>query len=231
MRVPSLRLVASLLLLAAGLAQAADRRETRPVTPFTALSLAAPIDVELDQGERESLVIEGPEDMVAAIETRVEGGTLELRMRPVVSFASGRVRAHVTARAIGAIAISGSGNLACASLRSESLRVAISGSGDLRLGRLEAASLEASIVGSGDIRASGKVDRVGARIEGSGDLRAEDLEAREANVSIAGSGDATVWAREALTASIAGSGDVRYRGEPRVRRSVAGSGSVGRLGR
>jgi DNA-binding transcriptional regulator YdaS (Cro superfamily) len=225
-----LRISIAVLVLAAGLAQAADRRENRPVTAFTALSLSAPIDVELLQGDREAMTIEGPEDIVAAIETRVEGGTLVIRMKPVLSFSFGRVRAQVTARAIEAIAVAGSGNVRCANLKSDALRVAITGSGDVRLGKFEGSKLEASIVGSGDIQAAGKVDRLASRIEGSGDLKAADLEAREARVSIAGSGDAAVWAREILTVSIAGSGDVRYRGDPRVEPAVAGSGSVKRLG-
>lgn len=225
-RISFRHLLVLLTFLAAAAAQAADRRESRPVAAFTAVSISAPIDVELVQSDRESLVLEGPGDIVAALETAVEGSTLHIRMKPAFTFARGRVKASLTARAIESIAISGSGNLASPALKSEALRIAIAGSGDVRIGRLDATRVDASIAGSGDIHAAGRADRLAVRIEGSGDLHGEDLEAREAKVSIAGSGDVRLWARDSLSASVAGSGDVRYRGEPRIERTVVGSGSV-----
>lgn len=208
MRSLPMRIALAVLALAASLVQAADRREERPVDAFKALSLSAPIDVTLVQGERESVVLEGPADVVESLETRVEGGTLVIHMKPAITFSWGRTRATVTARAIEAISVAGSGNVRADALAGEALRVAIAGSGDVRVGRLEAKQLEASIVGSGDIHAAGRVDRVAVRIEGSGDVRAGELEAREVRVSIAGSGD------------------VRYRGTPKLEPSVVGSGRV-----
>ena len=225
----TLRFVLALAALAAGLAHAADRREERPVGPFTELSLVAPIDVELVQGERESLVLQGPAEVVDALETRVDGGKLEIRMKPVISFSWGRTRALVTVRSIAAISVSGSGDVKAAALKAEGLRIAIDGSGDVRVASLDARRVDASIVGSGDIEVAGRADTVAVSVQGSGDVRAAGLEAREVRVAIAGSGDAQVWARESLVATIAGSGDVRYRGEPRVQPSVLGSGSVKRL--
>src|SRR5471032_2380359 len=68
-------LMAALLAFAA---VAADRRETRPVTGFTGIALSAPINVELVQGDIESLVLEGDEAELAEIETVVEQGVLKI---------------------------------------------------------------------------------------------------------------------------------------------------------
>jgi hypothetical protein len=191
-------------------AYAADKRETRPVGEFTAIGVAAPVNVHVTQGEAPSLALEGPEEALAQIETTVENGSLRIRLdRRHASWRS-KVHVYVTARRIEALAISGSGDIVAPALTGEALKLSISGSGDMRIG--------------------GKVDGLTASISGSGDIRAGDLDAQRVNVSIAGSGDATVRARQALSVSVAGSGDVRYYGDPTVAKSIQGSGSVRRLG-
>jgi hypothetical protein len=206
------RIPAALLMAAALSAAAADSREARQVPGFNGISLAAPIRVEVTQGDSESLVLEGDAKALADIETVVENRLLKIRLKQGVrALWSSKVRAIVTARSIDQLAISGSGDIAAPQLRGDSLKIAIAGSGDVSVG--------------------GTTGNLSTSISGSGDVKAERLEARSVTVSIAGSGDATVWARETLTVNIAGSGDVRYVGEPAVQKSILGSGSVKRLAR
>ena len=212
-------------------ASGADRRETRDVHGFTGISLAAPIRVELVQGEAESLVLEGDEAALAELETFVEDGTLRIRTRSRdVPRSMGKVRARVGAKAIETLRIAGSGDIDAASLRGTALKLAISGSGDIRVPALAVTSLEVSIAGSGDIVAGGKADTIATHIAGSGDFKAAKLEAREVNVNIAGSGDVAVWAKQSLGVKIVGSGDVRYYGDPQVTRTILGAGSITRAG-
>ncbi|HEY4997930.1 MAG TPA: head GIN domain-containing protein [Usitatibacter sp.] len=210
---------------------AADRRETRPVAGFTGIALAAPINVELVQGDTESLVLEGDEAALAELETVVEQGVLKIRTRLHFTLRSfSKVRARVGAKSIDALRISGSGDIAATKLHATDLKVAIGGSGDVRIGTLSASRLDISVAGSGDVVVGGKADTVSTSIAGSGDVKAGKLEARDARVSIAGSGDAAVWAKESLKVSILGSGDVRYYGDPSLTRSILGPGSVLRAG-
>lgn len=198
--------------LAAALAEATDRREARPVGTFTTLALSAPIKVVVSLGDTDSLELQGDEQALADIETRVERGSLTIRVLRDrrESKRIQAVVAHVGARRIDALSIAGSG--------------------DIVAPRLEGASLEVSIAGSGDVTVSGRVDSFEASIAGSGDVRAGKLEARRVKVSIAGSGDTTVWALDSLSVSVTGSGDVRYYGDPAMSRSVLGSARVRRLG-
>jgi hypothetical protein len=212
-------------------AYSADRRENRDVHGFTGVALAAPIKVELVQGDTESLVLEGDEAALAELETIVENGVLRIRTRTREEPRSlSKVRARVGAKAIESLRIAGSGDITAASLRAGTLKLGISGSGDMRLPGLAVASLDVSIAGSGDIVAGGKADTVTTSIAGSGDLKAAKLEAREVSVHIAGSGDAAVWARQSLGVSIVGSGDVRYYGDPAITRTILGAGSITRAG-
>jgi hypothetical protein len=220
------------LLAASGVAFAADKRETRPVTPFTTIALSAPLKLELVQGDAESLSLEGEESALAEIETVVEDGALKIRTKPKMTFSwnNSKVRAKVSARNIEALRISGSGDIAAGQLRTAGLKLSISGSGDIRIATLSAANLDVSISGSGDITLGGKAEGINGSIAGSGDLRAAKLEVRDAKVSIAGSGDVTVWATQSLAVKVAGSGDVKYYGDPSIQKTVAGSGSVRRMG-
>lgn len=223
-------LFASLALaFAAGASQAADHRESRDVAGFDSLTLAAPLDVDIVQGDRESLVLEGDADELARIETVVEGGALKIRTRDRHWGNWSKLRGHLAVRNLRAVSISGSGDIKSGELRSGDFEISISGSGDVAIGTLASGRLRVSIAGSGDVNVAGKVDRAEVSIAGSGDVNAKRLEAREAKISITGAGDATVWARDNVEVSILGSGDVRYYGDPKVAKRVVGAGSVTRL--
>jgi hypothetical protein len=227
------RLVALLGLMAAVAAPGvhAAERQTRPVSGFTGIAAAAPLKLELIQGNTESLVLEGSEAALADLETVVESGVLVIRRRTRIQIGkTPPVRATVTAKNIESLRISGSGDITAAYLRANALKLSISGSGDIRIGALVASSLDVSITGSGDVSAAGKVDKLAVQVSGSGDVKAGKLEAREAKVSIAGAGNAMLWVTESLAVKIAGSGDVRYQGEAKLTKSIAGAGSVRRLG-
>jgi hypothetical protein len=210
---------------------AADRRETRAATGFTAIALAAPVKVDVVQGDTEGLAVEGDELAVADLETIVERGTLKIRTRSKREVPGmHKVRVHVNAKALEALRIAGSGDIVVPALRSPELKISVSGSGDVRIAELDATRLEVSVAGSGDVLVGGKADTLSTSIAGSGDVKAGKLAARSAKVSIAGSGDVTLWARETLTVSVVGSGGVRFYGDPEVKRTIMGSGSVRRLG-
>jgi hypothetical protein len=213
-------------------ALAADRSETRPVSGFTGIALAAPIKVDLVQGDSESLVLDGDEAALAEIETVVEQGVLKIRTKArfTSSWGNWKVRARVGAKAIDSLKIAGSGDIIAVQLRSPDLKVAVGGSGDVRIGTLAATNLDVTVAGSGDVIVGGKADAISTSIAGSGDVKAEKLESRQAKVTIAGSGDVAVWAKESLNVKIVGSGDVRYYGDPAITRTIMGSGSIRRAG-
>lgn len=228
------RIAAAFALMAATVtftALGADKRETRAVSGFHAIGLAAPIHVDVVQGDSEGLVLEGDEAALAELETVVEQGVLKIRTRSHHEpRGMQKVRARVSARTVEALRSAGSGDIDAETLRSGDLQIGIAGSGDIRIGALSASSLDVSIAGSGNVTVAGTVATVSTSIAGSGDLKAAKLETRAAKVKIAGSGDAAVWAKQSVDVKIMGSGDVVYYGDPAVERTILGSGSVRRAG-
>jgi hypothetical protein len=211
-RSSSIAFLAGTIALGAGLSvAAATTTQSRDVTGFTSVALSAPIRVEVLLGEREGVVLEGDEDALARIETRVENGQLRIGTTSSFHLHSVKVRARVTARNIEGLSIAGSGDIHAPQLHGGAVKISVSGSGDV-------------------VVDGGKVDDVGVSLAGSGDIRIGKLEAQRVKVSISGSGDVTVWARQSLAVSVAGSGDVRFYGDPAVEKRVMGSGEVRRLG-
>ena len=222
-----------MLALCAGAALAADKRETRTIAGFSGIALAVPAKLEVVQGDTESLVLEGPEDILADIETVVRSdGVLAIRRRTGGSWSlrGNDLRIVANMKRVESLAIAGSGDIHAKTLRGPRLALAITGSGNIGLPSIETDEAEVSINGSGDVRLAGRAAALSSHIAGSGDLRADKLEARKATVHIAGAGDAALWVRDSLKVRIAGSGDVRYYGDPSIEKRVMGSGSVKRLG-
>jgi hypothetical protein len=203
----------------------------RQLTGFKGLSLELPSNVEIVQGDTESVLIETDENIAPLIETVVENGQLNIRSMPrSKSFKPTSLKITVHVRTIERISISGSGDVRAEKLQSATLETRISGSGDIHIGTLDADSLTVAISGSGDFFAGGRADNARLSIAGSGDVKTGTLAAKNVTVKIAGAGDAKVWASETLNVQIAGSGDVDYYGDAAVSQSVAGSGRVRKLG-
>jgi hypothetical protein len=241
--------LAGFLLLAANTVAADVIRDTRDVSDFSRIDASGIGRIILTQGDETSLVIEGDEDELEKISTRVAGDTLYIERNSRSWFSFGRdpqityflniedIEALKMSGSIKAeaenlsssdmeISLSGSGKVEIASLTSDSLRARVSGSGNLRLGSIATDAVDARVTGSGGIRIGGRAERQEIKISGSGDYLAQDLKGDVVIAAISGSGRARVWANEELDVKISGSGGLRYRGDPEISSRLSGSGKI-----
>lgn len=180
--------------------------DVRSVRDFKGIVVEGATDVVATVGSDFKVVVEGDDNIVPIIETRVEDGRLVISSEQSYS-SKLPIKVTVTAPDLDEISVRGSAN------------ATVEG--------VSAKTFSASIAGSGDVRVSGTADAVEASIAGSGDMNLAELRAKSADVSISGSGDIALFASERLDASIAGSGDIEYAGNPgKVERSVVGSGEI-----
>lgn len=205
--------------------------EVRSASGFEAITLRSPMKLVLRQGGREGVELQGEDNLLPLVETRVlerDGvRTLEIGTRRGSSFsAHGKMVATVDFVTLRALAIDGSGDVTCDGLKSPDLVVTISGAGNVHIKRLEAGKLAVNVTGSGDLRFGGRTRRLAISISGSGGIDTRALEADAVSVDVAGSGAAKVIARKTLNVSIAGVGSVKYIGDPLVKSSIAGHGDV-----
>ncbi len=218
---------ASLLLPAPALAAT----ETRGVPEFQAITVAADVEVTVQQGGQQSLTLTAEDSVLALLETVVETGsgapTLVLRYRRGANvYTPYKVRATVVVPRLSAVKVASSADLRLEAFNTPSLKLSVAGSGDIRAQGLTAEELQVSVAGSGDVHGSGSVKRLKVSVAGNGDVRLAELRADDVVVGIAGSGDVVVQAQTTLDVSIVGSGDVQYSGAAKVKQSVRGSGSI-----
>ncbi len=209
--------------------------ESREVSGFTALTFESYGDLEITQGQTESLTIESDDDVLPQIRTRVSNGTLYIEAVPGQSWLQ-RVRPTrgITYRLVVTdlerLNLSGAGNARITGLKTSGLHVTLSGAGNVRVDDLTAGEASFGLSGAGNFEANGQVERQTVRVSGLGSFKGEALESQQAEVNISGAGSATVWATETLDVTISGLGSVRYYGSPSVDRSISGGGSVQQLG-
>ncbi len=207
--------------------------ERRTVSDFDRVAVAGAFEVELHQGSVEGVELTGDDDLLALVETRVDGPvgshTLRIAPRPDVRLEPTRpIRVRVDLVRLAALHLAGSPEVTASGLHVDKLAVAIGGAGRLALPALDAESLALSLGGSGRVSADGRAKAATLKIAGSGTGALAKLAADDVSIDIAGSGSADVQANQRLRISIAGSGRVRHTGAavPQVR--IAGSGDVQR---
>lgn len=227
--------VAGLALSACGVA----RGEAGPtvernysVGAFDRIEVAGPYEVQVHTGAAPAVEASGPEELMKRMVVEVENGTLKIHPEKRSGFRIGWSRGHepvrlvVSAPALSAAEIAGSGEMRIDQVRGDSFEGSVAGSGDLRIQQLQVGRASMDIAGSGKIRAAGRAGEAHYDIAGSGDIDATGLAADRALVSIAGSGNIKANATQTAKVDIAGSGNVRLQGGAKCEVSKIGAGNV-----
>jgi hypothetical protein len=206
------------------------KKENRKVADFDKISMSIPADLYLTQGSKNDVVIEADEDILAKIETEVDGDKLIIRFERWYNYRGTKsIKVYVTMKDIRKLVLAGSGDIISKSpIKTEKLGLVISGSGSILLDDLNVINLYSVISGSGDIRVEGK--NVGGELEatvtGSGDIYTTSLEFKKADLTITGSGSIKAAVIDELDANITGSGRISYTGNPLIDANITGSGKI-----
>jgi hypothetical protein len=205
-------------------------KQDRNVGSFNQIESHGSFDISVTDGDESKVQVEAEDNLQEYIEVSAENDKLKIKTKKGVNFnATKNMVVHVTAPALKAIRLYGSGNVTGANTLkgSDHFEISSSGSGNVNLD-VETSSLSADISGSGNVTLKGKTREFEGNIQGSGNIKARDLQSETTSVKIAGSGNAEVVATQKLNTKIAGSGDVKYWGDASVDSKIAGSGSVHR---
>ena len=183
------------------------KTETRSVSGFRAVTLAAAGDMTITQTGTESLSISAEDNLLPFITTDVSGDTLRIAVPPGTMLRSTRPIHYVlTVARLDTLTLSGAGNITGSGLTADALRVTLSGAGKLTL--------------------SGTVAQQEVLLSGAGLYDASSLQTSTAKVTVSGLGSARVNVRDALDATVSGAGSIVYFGNPTVTQHVTGAGSV-----
>lgn len=205
---------------------------TRTATGYSSIGLAMPATVYFTTADEYSLEIQGQQNIIDRIETRVKGSQLKIKLKNGVSIRNHEpIRVYVTAPAVNTLEISGSGDIYSDNTwTGQDLSIHISGSGNITISEIVADRFSASISGSGDMKVlAGTAGRVDLKISGSGNIEMHQVVAEEVWTRTSGSGDMYVQAQDLLDVTISGSGNIFYLGNPIINTHISGSGNIQRL--
>ncbi len=206
------------------------KKENRTTENFTSISCSGSWDVMVAYGNTCTVNIEGDENLIEYIETKVEGSKLSIKNKKNANLRSkNKLVVYVTLTKLTELSLSGSGDIIGEGkfVSNEPLLCKLSGSGNIKMGIEKSASVECAVSGSGNIAVSGNTDKLEASISGSGNVNCSNLYANSAKARISGSGNIRVFTNKSIDASISGSGNVYYKGAPDdIQKRVAGSGKL-----
>ena len=208
-------------------------QEERQLGSFKGVAISGPIKAFVKMGNEEKIRLEGDPDAVAQLITEIKDGILIIRPKTKWKdwnrkFDNSRVTAHITAKKLSSVTMSGSGSVEVQGpVNSTSLATTLSGSGAMKV-PANVNSLTALISGSGNIEISGKANDASITINGSGNFKGNALTVEVAKTKISGSGSIYVKANKKIDAVTSGSGTVYYTGDPTIEKRVVGSGDVRR---
>jgi hypothetical protein len=196
------------LLLSSAVASAAE--QNRAVPAFNSIRCEGPINIVVEVGKSQALVVSGENRFLSKVETRVVGG--ELRVTMDEDEGKGR-NMH-------------DGDKIVVSLPALSA-FSVKGAGQAIINNVAGERLELRFMGAGRLEANGKVKYLNLSAKGVGEVDTHALKAQRADVNFEGIGGVKVYANERLDANVKGMGSLEYFGKPAtVNKSVAGIGSV-----
>lgn len=190
------------------------------------LILLSPDEVEIKQGDKLAITVDGDPEAVAAMRFTLSDKSLGI-LRGDNSGWSNDKRAviRVTMPAPREVIMAGSGKIRAEAL-APGASVVVAGSGAIEAASVSGDTLEATLPGSGSFRAAGNVAKLDLTILGSGSAHLDAVKAETAKVTIAGSGGAAFASDGEVEATIMGSGTVTVKGRARCKVSAMGSGTL-----
>jgi len=200
----------------------------RTTSSYDEISARGSFDLVLVHGEEGEISIEGEENIIPLLETKIEHHTLKIYYKKYTHInTTKKLTVTVPFKNIKGVRLGGSGNITSNNLiKATSFKVSLGGSGNIAL-KIDADKVTSSIGGSGDIALSGCINELICSIAGSGNINAYELTTNTLDASIAGTGNVHIQVQNDIHAKIIGSGNVYYKGNPtEIKNRSIGSGSI-----
>ncbi len=182
--------------------------EVRETTDIDGVKAGGVFKIEFTQGDEFFLELEGREEHLADVNTRVSNGVLELeydgrRRNP-------EILARVTAPELRLVELSGASSFkALTIIHSPALEIILSGATSATLS-VEVDQLNSQVSGAATLFIDGEAVNHKSRVSGASQLRALDLKTNSTDVSASGASHARIWAEQHVKANASGTSRVSY---------------------
>jgi hypothetical protein len=221
-----MRAVIVLVLFSSSAAFAAA--EDRQVPEFDSVSVCCGIRATIQIGPTRPVHIEGDPESLAALETVVEQGRLQIRFRrnTRISGIHEGVRATIQTPALREVAASGGSEIEAQLTRNPETSVAASGGSIVKVRGIEAGALAIDASGGSVLTVNGRADELDLQLYGGSELHGKDLAVKNVRVQGSGGSRARMRASGQVRGGLSGGSELRVTGGAQARVNTSGGSSV-----
>jgi hypothetical protein len=192
---------------------------------FNQVKFTGGYNIELIQGETESLTLMKKKESASDVKYWVEDSVLYVR-NDTQGIRPEETHIKLKFKDLKQIHIEGGATLKSREpLQFDTLSIKLEGGANLRL-QLNVNHLYTYAAGGVNMELTGTANRFEAITEGAGNIDADHLETKHVICRVSGVGNASVYATEVLDATVEGVGKIGYRGNPVINKKVDGLGLV-----
>lgn len=201
---------------------AAQSSRTISAKNFTNIAVSNGIDLFLTQGNNESVVVKGQEDVIRDVVVEQTGNNLTIKYKEGVNwsrlFKGTQIHVHVTVKKLNGLSASGGSDVETQNtINTDKMSVKSSGGADLDL-NIICKDITISSSGGSDINLKGSAENMVLNTSGGSDVDAFEFKVNYAQVNTSGGSDANIYANKGLTASATGGSDIKYKGSAALKK-------------
>lgn len=196
---------------------------------FTKVSVSSAFQAEITQGDSYATSVTVDDNVVQHLDVRVDGDTLRIGLKPMVSLGLGNVtlRAQVTMPDLDGLDLSGATRTQVRGFsNTKPANVEVSGASQLR-GDMTTGEMRMGASGASTVELTGSTGRLDVEASGASTVRLQDYASQNAVVRASGASNVTVNTSGRLTGEASGASTVSYTGNPEsVQVDTSGASNV-----
>ncbi|MFN0255673.1 head GIN domain-containing protein [Pedobacter ureilyticus] len=201
---------------------AAQSSKTVNAKNFTNIAVSNGIDLFITQGNAESVVVKGQEEVIKDVIVLQEGSNLTIKYKEGINwsrlFKGTQIHVYVTVKKLNGIAASGGSDVETQNtINTDKMSIKSSGGADLDL-NIVCKDISISSSGGSDINLKGSAENMVLNTSGGSDVDAFDFKVNYAQVNTSGGSDANIYVNKGLTASATGGSDISYKGNAALKK-------------
>lgn len=200
-------------------------KEERNVAEFSGIYVSSAINIILEKGNQQKILVETDENIMEHISTQVEGNVLRVKIKNALTIRKAtKMNVYVTYTGLNNLSASGASSIkGDEEINAKNLKIESSGASDINI-NVDSENIEVDISGASDLIIKGKTSVLKGEASGASNLLAKGLVIGKAFLEVSGASDAKINVTELMNADVSGASSLKYTGNPEVR-TVESSGA------
>ena len=187
--------------------------ETRKVKEFDEIKVSRGMNVYISQGDETKVVVKADENLLDAIETKIEGNTLKVTSNQNIRRAKTK-KVFVTTPNISMIKTTAGSNVYSETvINSRNLDLSSSAGSNMKL-KVNADHLTVSVSAGSNIKLEGKSESFSGKATSGSNLKAEELTTKNCEVNVSSGANIWINTKNDFEGHASSGGNIFYYGNP-----------------